>query len=42
MRKNKCINCWTSFPRNQEMLLWGIVGLVGSLMFTGIAVMGML
>lgn len=42
MRKTKCIDCWTSYPSNHEMVLWGIAGVLISLAFTGLAVSGML
>mgnify|MGYP003109365898 FL=1 len=42
MRKNKCIDCWTSYPSNHEMLLWGGIGIIASLTFTGLAAIGML
>ncbi|MFG0315577.1 MAG: hypothetical protein ACF8LL_15520 [Phycisphaerales bacterium] len=42
MRKNPCINCWSSFPSSHEMLLWASAGVVLSLLITGLAAIEMI
>jgi hypothetical protein len=42
MRKNPCLNCWSSFPSRHEMLLWGGAGIVLSLLLISMAANEML